>query len=650
MRNPDPRVAKAPRKIEALDKTKANQRAWRLISQPIQIRECIRCSAFWSLYQYPIRELAALGGLFKTAKTKQMGTFKRCNATRNYLLPPLKPITPFPSLLRISRRKPTPRVHPPPWDQEGGSTKQRRGEEGTNPAGDSSIEAGLFFKVFCGSLGSLRGESRAPPPWGRRKLKTKTRGLLQPRLWRQRCPQRGRAWGAGAAPQLEGGRTASGMKLGLWGRGGRRWQGGEGSDAGPGAPLRRRVPDLWRQVRRPPPRPVLTGPWRRGLVEAHLRHGEWACRGSRGFFVRGWDLAGGVGVPTPQPRERLRSCPQPGDGHWRRKNVGERSRESGRLKTILWLHTPPPHFVTGACWGGASWIDSSGAQHSWGSWASVDGGVLSGHGVGRNSVPRLTGHATLLLSRITVLPLGWIWSRLCRSRWGRLGGWTPAKGVSRAGLPGRGGAQESPPSASLFSRETFSPLPPTVQSAHPKTHCCSCPRCFVRGEAPPPRLQVGRLSGHRRSGTVSCLWNCPEAGAGRSDPALARGPDRGPSSCHTSLEVGENCAGVLEDVTDPLTRCSPACAGAPLAGGIGTSSFLPTPPFPPTPRIPSNCVVSLLQMKDLGAEYLAGREGVQLFGLLNIYLEQEQRFQPREKGLSLIEATPEVSSQKRDLG
>ncbi|KAF3825082.1 hypothetical protein GH733_005716 [Mirounga leonina] len=46
-------------------------------------------------------------------------------------------------------------------------------------------------------------------------------------------------------------------------------------------------------------------------------------------------------------------------------------------------------------------------------------------------------------------------------------------------------------------------------------------------------------------------------------------------------------------------------------------------------------------MKDLGAEYLAGREGVQLFGLLNLYLEQEQRFQPREKGLSLIEATPE---------
>ncbi|KAM5284258.1 cyclin-G2 isoform 1-T2 [Hipposideros larvatus] len=46
-------------------------------------------------------------------------------------------------------------------------------------------------------------------------------------------------------------------------------------------------------------------------------------------------------------------------------------------------------------------------------------------------------------------------------------------------------------------------------------------------------------------------------------------------------------------------------------------------------------------MKDLGAEYLAGREGVQLFGLLNLYLEQEQRFQPREKGLSLIEATSE---------
>lgn len=54
-------------------------------------------------------------------------------------------------------------------------------------------------------------------------------------------------------------------------------------------------------------------------------------------------------------------------------------------------------------------------------------------------------------------------------------------------------------------------------------------------------------------------------------------------------------------------------------------------------------------MKDLGAEYLAGREGVQLLGLLNLYLEQEQRFQPREKGLSLIEATPEVSSQEREL-
>ncbi|XP_063103293.1 cyclin-G2 isoform X2 [Cavia porcellus] len=47
-------------------------------------------------------------------------------------------------------------------------------------------------------------------------------------------------------------------------------------------------------------------------------------------------------------------------------------------------------------------------------------------------------------------------------------------------------------------------------------------------------------------------------------------------------------------------------------------------------------------MKDLGPEYLAGPEGVQLLGLLSFYLEQEQRFQPREKGLSLIEATPEV--------
>ena len=46
-------------------------------------------------------------------------------------------------------------------------------------------------------------------------------------------------------------------------------------------------------------------------------------------------------------------------------------------------------------------------------------------------------------------------------------------------------------------------------------------------------------------------------------------------------------------------------------------------------------------MKDLGAKHLAGGEGVQLFGLLNFYLEQEQRYQPREKGLILMEATPE---------
>ncbi|KAM4853215.1 LOW QUALITY PROTEIN: cyclin-G2-like [Thomomys bottae] len=46
-------------------------------------------------------------------------------------------------------------------------------------------------------------------------------------------------------------------------------------------------------------------------------------------------------------------------------------------------------------------------------------------------------------------------------------------------------------------------------------------------------------------------------------------------------------------------------------------------------------------MKDLRTEHLAGGENVQLLGLLSFYLEQEQRFQPREKGLSLIEATPE---------
>ncbi|XP_005555039.2 cyclin-G2 isoform X1 [Macaca fascicularis] len=66
-------------------------------------------------------------------------------------------------------------------------------------------------------------------------------------------------------------------------------------------------------------------------------------------------------------------------------------------------------------------------------------------------------------------------------------------------------------------------------------------------------------------------------------------------------------------------------------------------PQPGVPRHPTapGTRVSASRMKDLGAEHLAGREGVQLLGLLNLYLEQEERFQPREKGLSLIEATPE---------
>lgn len=118
-------------------------------------------------------------------------------------------------------------------------------------------------------------------------------------------------------------------------------------------------------------------------------------------------------------------------------------------------------------------------------------GCCPGTGWAERLSPRLMGHATLLLSQITVLPLGWIRSRLCRSGWERLGGWTPAKGASGAGLPGRGGARESPPSGSLFSRETFSPLPPIVQSAHPKTHCRSCPGSFLRGEAPPHRASGG---------------------------------------------------------------------------------------------------------------------------------------------------------------
>lgn len=54
-------------------------------------------------------------------------------------------------------------------------------------------------------------------------------------------------------------------------------------------------------------------------------------------------------------------------------------------------------------------------------------------------------------------------------------------------------------------------------------------------------------------------------------------------------------------------------------------------------------------MKDLGAEEQMSNEAFWLFKQLNLHLEQELKFQPREKGLSLIERTVEVRSRRRAL-
>lgn len=202
------------------------------------------------------------------------------------------------------------------------------------------------------------------------------------------------------------------------------------------------------------------------------------------------------------------------------------------------------------------------------------------------------------------------------------------------------------------SRDFLSPSPRIVQSPYPRDPLLSEPRVRSTGQKPlAPRLQVGRAV---RTPQPRVQFPACET-AGR--PGLAGLTLRWRRTCPRPLPLahlpgrGGGFRRVRLDVTGPLTRFSPGCAGAPLAGGINPCSFVLSLAYPGHPQDTLNCVcvVSLLQMKDLGAEYLAGCEGVQLFGLLNLYLEQEQRFQPREKGLSLIEATPEVSSQERYL-
>lgn len=247
------------------------------------------------------------------------------------------------------------------------------------------------------------------------------------------------------------------------------------------------------------------------------------------------------------------------------------------------------------------------------------------------------GHRALPGTRGSVCP-----SEVPRPGWTAWGDRAAARGASGAGL------SESPPPAPLFALETCSRLPLLC-----KAPALPAPPPPLRGSAVAARGQRYRPPGTvagRAAGTPQPGGRFPRRGgrgAGRSRRGGRSG--RGPSPCHTSLEpswVGGHVTGSPHPSRPPgwgvLGRPSREVRAP--AASAHAARLHPVP----HPDTLFNCAVLSLQMKDLGAEFLAGREGVQLFGLLSLYLEQEQRFQPREKGLSLIEATPEVShSEKR---
>lgn len=121
MRNSDSRVAKAPRKIEAQDMAKTNQRAQRLISvsqSRFESEAGPRLSARPTSIQSESRLLWA--DFSKQRKQNKSGTFNRCKAARNHLLPLLAPVTPFPFPPDQSQNKADPRFHPLAWKREEG--------------------------------------------------------------------------------------------------------------------------------------------------------------------------------------------------------------------------------------------------------------------------------------------------------------------------------------------------------------------------------------------------------------------------------------------------------------------------------------------------------------------------------------------------
>lgn len=484
----------------------------------------------------------------------------------------------------INRRiKPTPRFHPPPWNREGGVALRSKDElERPQNRRGQRLRRDSFSKSLATAADPSAG-NHVPRPFGGVENSKQKQGFCSG----LRCggdgggwgaPERARASGAGAAPQPEGGHAVSRMKPGLWGRGGGGR--GEGSDAGPGAPLRRGAPTSETAPDAPgSPNPLRTR--RRGPVEARLRHGEWAQPGSRGFLCSWSGLARARGggsecpplVPACDSGPALSSAS--GVGARRRRDAGGLDGEARRLKTILWCSPRPALFMSRRLarvvrW---DWRPRGISRRRGAVWAR--GGLAF--------CPPTGGPRHLLALGLGSLPLGYIRSRHCRRGWERLGGWTPVRGASGAGSPGGAGLGSLLPPLLCSVARLSLPSPLLCKAPARKTGCGGCPRCIPRAGGPPPHgFRWGTPSGHRRPGTVSCLWNGREARAGRSDPAQAGGCAHGPSPCHTSLAVGEGCAGVLEDVTDPLARSSPGSAGAPSLEVLAPALFCPLPlPSPP---------------------------------------------------------------------
>lgn len=103
------------------------------------------------------------------------GTFKRCDASRNGLLPPSNRLSHLGPLPNPSRREAE--IQVPLSTAEPGSARLR-GTEAAKRGRARRLGAGTLFRLHGGSERiPPRGVTR-PAPWGRLRLKTKTRGLL----------------------------------------------------------------------------------------------------------------------------------------------------------------------------------------------------------------------------------------------------------------------------------------------------------------------------------------------------------------------------------------------------------------------------------------------------------------------------------------